>query len=152
MTTVMEASRVVAVHHDEAMQRFIPVPLTDIFDHRHLALPAIKRVDGPDGRFEQVGQSRTIHLADGGSMVETLTLVSAPNEFGYRISQVRGPLKPLAKEIRGLWTFEPVGAATRITWRWEVDPAWLGRPVMPVFTRMWRGYAAKALERLSEVL
>ena len=152
MTTVMEVSRVVAVPHDEAMQRFVPVPLTDIFDHRHLALPAIKRVDGPDGRFEQVGQSRTIHLADGGSMVETLTVVRAPDEFGYRISQVRGPLKPLAKEIRGLWTFAPVGAATRITWRWEVDPTLLGGPLMPVFTRMWRGYAAKALGRLSEVI
>jgi hypothetical protein len=149
----MAASRVVAVHPDEALERFIPVPLTDVFDRRHLALPAIKRVDGPDGRFEQVGQSRTIHLADGGSMVETLTLVSPPNEFGYRISQVRGPLKPLAKEIRGLWTFEPVGgAATRITWGWEVDPAPLGRPLMPVFALMWRGYAAKALARLSEVL
>ena len=152
MTRGMEASRVVAVQHDEAMQRFIPVPLTEIFDRRHLALPAIKRVDGPEGRFEQVGQSRTIHLADGGSMVETLTVVRAPDEFGYRISQVRGPLKPLAQEIRGLWTFTPVGAETRITWRWEVDPALLGRPVMPVFTLMWRGYAAKALERLSEVI
>ena len=75
MTTVLEASRVVATPYDEAMERFIPVPLTDIFDHRHLALPAIKRVDGPDGRFDQVGQSRTIVLADGGSMVETLTVV-----------------------------------------------------------------------------
>ena len=152
MTTVLEASRVWAVPYDEAMQRFIPVPLTDIFDRRHLALPAIKRVDGPDGRFDQVGQSRTIVLADGGSMVETLTVVGPPAEYGYRISQVRGPLKPLAKEIRGLWTFTPVGAATRITWRWEVDPAPLGRPVMPVFTLMWRGYAAKALERLSELI
>ena len=152
MTTVMEVSRVLAVHPDEAMQRFIPVPLTDIFDHRHLALPAIKRVDGPDGRFDQVGQSRTIHLADGGSMVETLTVVSAPSEYGYRISQVKGPLKPLAKEIRGLWTFAPVGAATRVTWRWEVDPALLGRPVMPAFRVMWKGYAARALQRLSELI
>ena len=152
MTTVMEASRVLAVHHDEAMERFIAVPLTDIFDHRHLALPAIKRVDAPDGRFDQVGQSRTIHLADGGSMVETLTVVSPPGEYGYRISDVRGPLKPLAKEIRGLWTFTPVGAATRVTWRWEVDPALLGRPLMPVFTLMWRGYAAKALRRLADVI
>ena len=152
MTTVMEASRVLAVHHDEAMERFIRVPLTDIFDHRHLALPAIKRVDAPDGLFDQVGQSRTIHLADGGSMVETLTVVSPPGEYGYRISDVRGPLKPLAKEIRGLWTFTPVGAATRVTWRWEVDPALLGRPLMPVFTLMWRGYAAKALRRLADVI
>jgi hypothetical protein len=152
MTTVMKASRLVAVPYEEAMQRFIPIPLPDIFDRRHLALPPIKRVDAPEGRFEQVGQSRTIHLADGGSMVETLTVVSSPAEYGYRIDQVRGPLKPLARQIRGLWTFAPFGDATSITWSWEVEPAPLGRPLVPVFAIMWRGYADKALQRLSELL
>jgi hypothetical protein len=152
MSTLMKASRLVAVPYDEAMQRFIPIPLPDIFNRRHLALPSIKSVDAPEGRFERVGQSRTIHLADGGSMVETLTVVSAPAEYGYRIDQVRGPLKPLAKEIRGLWTFAPVGEATSVTWLWEVEPALLGRPLMPVLAVMWRGYAAKALQRLSELL
>jgi hypothetical protein len=152
MTTVMESSRIVAVPHGEAMDRFIPIPLPDIFARRHLALPPIKRVDGQDGRFDEVGQSRTIRLADGGSMVETLTVVGPPTEYGYRIDQVRGPLKPLAKEIRGLWTFTPAGDSTTITWRWEVEPAPLGRPLMPLFARMWRGYADKALERLAELI
>jgi hypothetical protein len=152
MTTVMESSRVVAVPFGEALERFIPIPLPAIFDRRHLALPPIKRVDAPADRFDQVGQSRTIRLADGGSMVETLTVVSAPAEYGYRIDQVKGPLKPLAKEIRGLWTFAPEGESTRISWRWEVEPAALGRPLMPLFARMWRGYAEKALQRLSELI
>lgn len=152
MTTVMQVSRIVALPYEEALERFVPIPLTDIFDRRHLALPPISRVEAPEGRFDQVGQSRTIHLADGGSMVETITVVSPPTEFGYRIDRVRGPLKPLAKEIHGLWTFAPAGDGTRIGWRWEVRPTLLARPLMPVFAAMWRGYAAKALERVSELV
>ena len=152
MTTVMEVARQVAVPYEEAMDRFVPIPLTEIFARRHLALPAIKRVDAPEGRFDQVGMSRTIHLADGGSMVETLTVVSPPSQYGYRIDRVRGPLKPLAKEIRGLWSFAPVGSGTKVAWRWEIEPTLVARPLMPVFAAMWRGYAARSLERLSDLL
>ena len=151
-TVTMESSRVVAVPHNEAMDRFIPIPLPEIFNRRHLALPPIKRVEGQEGLFERVDQTRTIHLADGGSMVETVTVVNAPTVFGYAIDQVKGPLKPLARQILGTWTFAPEGSGTRITWRWEVDPSPVGRPLMPVFTVMWRGYAAKALERLATLL
>ena len=41
----------------------------------------------------------------------------------------------------------------RVTWAWTVHPRGrLGRLAMPVFARMWQGYARQALERIEGVL
>ena len=149
----VEASRTVPGTPEEVYDAVIPAPLPSIFKHRHVVMPPIARVSGQEGTWgETVGQTRRIHLADGGSMVETLTVVSPPSQYGYRIDRVRGPLKPLAKEIRGLWSFAPVGSGTKVAWRWEIEPTLVARPLMPVFAAMWRGYAARSLERLSDLL
>ena len=48
---------------------------------------------------------------------------------------------------------EPVGTGTRITWSWVVHPkSALGRFAMPTFARLWRGYAARGLQRIEELL
>ena len=45
---------------------------------------------------------RTIATTDGGSMLETLTSNERPHSFGYTISDVRGPMKPLVASVDGL--------------------------------------------------
>ena len=45
----------------------------------------------------------TIHLADGGTMTETLTRCDRPTAFGYDITDLRGALSPLVERIEGGW-------------------------------------------------
>ena len=130
----------------------LPHPLTEIFRRRRLAIPPIKEVRDQAGVSGTDGQTRTIVTADGGTLRETLTSNERPHSFGYTISEVRGPMKPLIAGADGLWTFEPAGTGTRITWTWEVTPTAAGRVVMPAFGAMWRGYARQALEEVEGIL
>jgi hypothetical protein len=151
-TVTLSQSRAVPVPVDEAFDRLLPHPLTEIFRRRRLAIPPIKEVRDQPGVWGTDGQTRTIVTADGGTLRETLTSNERPHSFGYSISEVRGPMKPLIAGVDGLWTFEPVGTGTRITWTWEVTPTSAGRVVMPAFGAMWRGYARQALEEVEGIL
>ena len=76
-----------------------------------------------------------------------------PRSFGYTLSDIKGPLAPLVGRLEGEWIFEPVGTGTRVTWRWTIHPrSALAAPVLPVFGRLWRGYARQSLEELSNQL
>ena len=105
------------------------------------------------GEWGTVGQTRTIALADGGTMRETLTEVSRPARFGYGISDVTGPMKPLIRSLEGVWAFEPAGTGVRITWSWTVHPVGrLGSAAMPAFRRMWQGYARQAFDNIESLV
>lgn len=151
-TVTLSQSRAVPVPVDEAFDRVLPHPLTKIFRRRRLAIPPIKEVRDQTGEWGTVGQTRTIVTADGGTVLETLTSNDRPHSFGYTISDVRGPLKPLIASADGRWTFEPAGTGTRITWAWELTPTAAGRVAMPAFGAMWRGYARQALEEVEGIL
>jgi hypothetical protein len=85
-------------------------------------------------------------------MREVLTNVDAPLSFGYRLSDITGPLRPLVDSIDGTWEFVPCGTGTKVTWRWVLHPRGPGTLVMPLIASMWHGYARQALEVLSEQL
>ncbi len=152
MTLHLSQSRAVPVPVDEAFVGVLEHPLPEIFRRRMLAMPPIREVRGQIGPWREVGQTRTIVTADGGTLLETLTSVERPHRAAYSIGDVRGPMRPLVERIEGRWTFEPVGTGTRITWQWDVTPTTAGRLAMPVFARMWRGYARQALEEVESVL
>lgn len=151
-TVTLSESRAVPVPVEETFDRVLSHPLPEIFRRRRLAIPPIKEVRDQRGEWGTVGQTRTIATADGGRMLETLTSIDRPHGFGYTISEVRGPMKPLVATIDGLWTFEPAGTGTRITWRWNLTPTAAGRIMMPAFGAMWRGYARQALEEVEAIL
>ena len=153
MTTVtLSESRAVPVPVEGAFDRVLVHPLPEIFRRRRLAIPPIKHVRDQVGVWGTVGQTRTIVTADGGTLLETLTSVERPHSFGYTITQVRGPMKPLVASAEGRWTFEPAGTGTRITWTWVLTPTAAGRVLMPAFGAMWRGYARQALEEVEAIL
>ena len=86
-------------------------------------------------------------------MRETLTLLDEPHAFGYTISHITGMLKPLVSGAAGRWSFDPAGTGVRVTWAWDLEPtAALGRVAMPVFARLWSGYARQAMEQLEQLL
>jgi len=149
----LESSRTYPFDLEVAFDRVLPTPLTELFTRRYAAIPSIKVVRDQHGEWGTVGQTRTIRLADGGTLRETLTGVDRPRSFDYRLSDITGPMKPLVSEIAGSWRFDPVGTGTRITWAWTLHPRGsLARATMPAFARMWRGYARQALEEIERLL
>lgn len=149
----VESSRTAPVAHEQAFDVVLRAPLPVLFSRRYLVFPPIREVRDQTGEWGTVGQTRTIVTSDGGSLRETLTSVDRPSSFGYRIDQVRGPMKPLVCGIEGRWTLEPRGTGCRVTWAWNIQPAnGAGALLMPLLGRMWQGYARQALEEVERVL
>lgn len=148
MTLHVEESRVVPGSPDRVYDEVITAPLPEIFKHRHVVMPPIARTSGDAGETwgERVGQTRTIHLSDGGSVKETLTLSDRPSRSEYAISDLKGPLKLLVSRAEGRWRFEPAGERTTVTWAWTLHPTnAVTARVLPLIGVFWRGYARKAL-------
>ena len=146
-------SRVFPVDVERAFDDVLPTPLPELFHRRYGPIPPIASVEGQDGIWGTVGQTRTIRLADGGSMREELTRVDRPAAFGYTITGVTGPMKPLVSRVEGLWSFEPSGSGTRISWQWTITPkSAIVAPIMPVFCAIWRRYAARSFDAIGTLL
>jgi Polyketide cyclase / dehydrase and lipid transport len=150
---VVEQSRAIPVGQDEAFRATLAMALPTVFRRWYGPIPPIKHVYDQVGDWGSVGQSRTITLVGGGSMREELTQLDAPRSFGYTLSNITGPLSTLVGRAEGEWTFGPVGTGTRVTWRWTIHSrSDLAARALPVFGRLWRGYARQALEELSNQL
>jgi hypothetical protein len=150
---VVEESRVIPTAAAEAFHRTLPVALPKLFNRWHGPFPPVKEVREQTGGWDAAGQTRTVRLAGGASMVEELTSVDPPRSFGYRLTKVRGPMALLVDHVLGEWSFTPVTGGTEVTWRWDIHPkspltSWL----LPLFGRMWKGYARQVLRDLSAVL
>lgn len=146
-------SRTYPVGVEAAFDRFVPLPLPEVFSRRYGPMPPIKAVVDAPPTWGEVGQTRTILLHGGGSMRETLTTVDRPRSFHYRIDQITGPMKPLVGHIDGGWAFEPAGTGVRITWTWTLHPASRSTAkLVVVISRFWQGYARQAFENLEDLL
>lgn len=154
MPTVLTRSRTFPSPLEQTYERVLTTPLPELFSRRYAALPAIREVRDQEGVWGSgIGQSRTIALADGGTMRETLTRVEKPSEFAYRMDAITGPMHLLVGSADGSWTFEPAGTGTRVTWSWSVTPANpVGAAAMPVFGKLWQGYARQAMEQIEGLL
>ena len=152
MTLHVERSRAYPVTVEHAYDGVLTAPLVEVFSARYGPLPPIREVRDQAGVWGTVGQTRTIVLSDGGTMREELTKVEPHREFAYRITDVTGPMKPLVASVEGRWAFAPAGTGARVTWSWIVHPAPYAGLAMPVFGKLWRGYAGVALERLESLL
>lgn len=148
----LRAGRSIPVEVGAAYDAVLPMPLPRIFCRRFAALPPIADVRDQAGVWGTVGQTRTIVLADRGTMRETLTAVNPGESFGYHIEPMTGPLKPLVAAADGTWAFAPAGTGVEVSWQWIVRPTRAGSVVMPAFARMWQGYARQALEEIERAL
>ncbi len=150
----MEQSRTFPVTVERAYDVVLPAPLTDIFSRRYGLIAPIADVEGQQGVWgTAVGRTRTIRLSDGGTMLETLTVLDRPHRFGYTIANITGMMKALVVSVDGTWTFDPAGSGVRITWAWDVTPtARAGRAAMPLFSKLWAGYARQAMEQIEHIL
>ena len=150
---VMKHSREFPVPLEHAFDVVLHCSLPDVFANRHHAIPPIREVRDQDGSWGIPGDTRTIVLTDGGSMVEELMTVERPRRFSYKIREIKGLMKPIVAHAEGVWTFERIGDGTRITWQWTVHPSnAVMALVTPLLARMWQGYACRGMQELSTEL
>ncbi|GAA1483046.1 SRPBCC family protein [Gordonia sinesedis] len=149
----MSVARTIPVAVEQAFAETLTVSLPAIFRRWYGPIAPVSSADGPYDVWGTVGQTRVVRQVGGGSMREELVAVDAPRSFAYRLTDITGPLAPLVDHIDGRWDFAPVGTGTEITWTWRVFPTSRAASVtMPVFARLWRGFARQGLEDLAEVL
>ncbi|HET9564751.1 MAG TPA: SRPBCC family protein [Mycobacterium sp.] len=150
---VVDQSRTIPLSQKDVFRDMVPMPLPQLFRRWYGPIPPIKEVRGQTGDWDSVGHSRTVVLVGGGSMLEQLTQFDPPHSFGYTLSDIKGPLSPLVGRVDGVWMFEPFGSGTNVTWRWTIHPrSGLTAPLLPVFGKLWKGYARQSLEELSKQL
>lgn len=150
---VVEQSLVIPVGVEEAFDGTLPAPIPAVFGNWYGPLPPVKYVVGQDGEWGAVGQTRTLKMAGGGSVREELISVEPPKSFGYRLTEIKGPLAQLIATVEGAFVFVPRGEATEVTWRWTLEPkSALSASGLPLFAVLWKGYARKALRELSGLL
>lgn len=150
---VVDESRVVPIPAEEAFQRTLPAPLPSLFRRWHGPIPPVREVREQTGAWDSAGQTRTVRLAGGAGMREELTSVDPPRSFGYRLTKINGPMALLVDHVVGEWIFAPAPGGTEITWRWDIYPrSVLTSWALPLFSRLWKGYARKALGDLSVML
>ncbi|WP_068269263.1 SRPBCC family protein [Aldersonia kunmingensis] len=146
----LEESRAISLPLADAYHGTIVFPLPELFRHRSGPIPPIKEIRDQDGEWGTVGQTRTILLQGGGSVREELTSVDAPNSFGYRLAEVKGPMSLLFTAVDGLWSFAPDGTGTNVSWQWTVHPrAAVPGFVISAFAHYWHDFAGKSLAELS---
>jgi polyketide cyclase/dehydrase/lipid transport protein len=149
----VEQSREIPVDVQRAFDGTLPIPLPTLFRRWYGPIPPISKVEDQTGDWDAIGQTRIVRLTGGGSMREQLTHLDAPHAFGYVLSEIKGPLAPLVSRVEGEWLFAPAGGGTKVTWRWTLHPrSRLAVVALPVFGRLWRGYARQALEELQRQL
>ncbi len=151
----VEASRVVAVAPAVAFERLLSAPQERVFARRFALFPAIREVtDAPDA-WDHVGQGRTLVLADGARLHQTITGVDPPHGYTYVLDDIHGRLGPFVSTVDGAWTVAPEGDGSRIGWAWTMHPKGNASPArltMTVIGRMWKGYADRALGELEKIL
>jgi hypothetical protein len=149
----MSYDRSYPIAPEQAFDAVLAMPLERLFPRRYGPIPPVRKTERGQPGWDAVGHHREIRLADGGTLHEELTEVRRPHCFAYRLSEIRGPMKPLAAAVDGRWDFAAVDGGTRITWSWTMHPrVGLLRPLLPPFARIWRGFARCGFDQIAEML
>ncbi len=112
-------------------------------------LPGVAEVRDQTGAWDAVGQTRTLVLTDGGTVKETLTLVSTPR-FAYDLSAFTGFFSALVVVGRSEWRVEPHGEGSSIEWTYTftAKPG-RGFVVAAIVRLAWAPYMRKVLPAIA---
>jgi len=125
----------------------IAQPITPVgFYPRFGPLPAVVEVRDQTGAWDAPGQSRTLVLSDGGSVVEHTRIVDRPGFFAYELTDFQKLFGRLVRGARAEWTFTAVEGGTRIDWRYDFHPLPRAGVVVGLIVRLfWAPYMRRVL-------
>ncbi len=133
----------------DAWNAIIPCDLTRHFTGMGPLVPAITSVTDQTGDWDEAGQSRTIHLADGSSVSERIDAVDRPHTFNYTVGPFSGPIGKLVEHASGEFVFEELGGGTSVRWSYDWKPKPGARVIVLLLARLWNAYAKRVLARLA---
>lgn len=148
MEVATTVKRQVAEPRGALFARFIPVRLEDIL-RGYGPVPAVTHTSGQTGPWDVVGSSRTVHLSDGSTATERVTLCETPATFGYTVGGFTNPVRFLAREARGTWVFEESGEV-RWTYAFEARSVFAAALLFPIVRIFWRGFMRRGLDALAD--
>lgn len=145
--------RIVPVPQHEIYEYFIPINIADILVGWG-PLPRVVKTTDQTGDWSTVGSRRTVHLADGSTASEQVTHYLQDKEFGYTVSQFTNPIHLLARQAKGLWTFEAITPnSTKLSWTYTYEAhnllTWL--LLIPIVKTLWKQYMQKALDTFTKL-
>ncbi|MFM9876745.1 MAG: SRPBCC family protein [Rhodoglobus sp.] len=109
-------------------------------------LPAVVGVRDQTGPWDTVGQSRTLLLSDGSSVVETITDADSPTFFAYELSNFTKLFGGLVSGARAEWRFERNDGGTSIRWTYTFHAkAGRGLIVAAIVRLFWARYMTRVL-------
>jgi hypothetical protein len=116
------------------------------FYPKYGVLPAVVAVRNQTGAWDAPGQSRTLELSDGSTVVERLTIVDPPRRFAYRLSDFTGKFGGLVAFAEAEWDFDASVEGTRIRWTYSYHAqpkrGWIVRLIVRLF---WAPYMKRVL-------
>lgn len=136
-----------------AFDAIVPVDLTAAFTG-YGPLPAVVRVDAtPDAWGSAAGQARSVRLAGGGVLRETVLEVRRPGLFRYEVVPEAGPLQYVVRSIDGRFVFSPSEAGgTVIRWTYVFRPRRGAQAAVHALAPLWRRYAEQVMGRLAQAV
>lgn len=138
---------------EAAFDAVVPIPLEQVFTGFG-PLPAVVGADEVGAPWgSAVGQSRTVRLAGGGRLQETILEVGRPGLFRYEVVPTHGPLRLIVRRIEGRFIFSPSEAGgTVIRWTYVFRPRRGAHPAVRALAPIWRRYADQVMERLARAV
>lgn len=138
---------------DEAFDVVVPIDLPSVFGGFG-PVPAVVATEGAAGTWGRAaGQSRTVLLAGGGRLRETVLQRAAPGLFRYEVVPERGVLRYLVRSIEGRFVFsESEAGGTVIRWTYVFRPRGGARIAALLLAPIWRRYAADVIDRLADAV
>ena len=132
---------------EKAFEIIVPIDVPTIMPG-YGPLPAVTGVENQTGKWDAIGQTRTVRLADETTAREEITNYEAPNRFDYTVSDWSGAMKFLTRHAKSEWSFREIAAhQTRITWRYTFAPRsiWTAWLLLAATQLVWRGAMKQAL-------
>ena len=125
----------------------IATPLTPVgFYPKSGVLPAVIEVRDQPATWNTPGQTRTLMLSDGGSVIEHITDVDRPGFFAYDLTDFQKLFGKLVDHGRAEWTFTATPGGTNIHWSYTFFPRRGARVVLALIVRLlWGPYMRKVL-------
>ncbi|MFX0202182.1 MAG: SRPBCC family protein [Candidatus Hodarchaeota archaeon] len=133
---------------------FIPIQLADIL-LGYGPLPAVVKTSRQSGAWDKPGSNRTVHLADGNTAFEEVTVCERPSYFAYRVSKFTNVIRFFARDATGQWWFEEKGRKTYVKWKYTFYAynAFTALLLFPIVQLFWNGYmrvGMKTTKQLAE--